>query len=116
MALVEGIQKVGVVGCGLMGGGIAQVVAQAGYQILVGEANEDLLSRGIGRIQGAFGKDIDKGKITTQEADLVLKRIKGTTDLNDFADCDLVIEAIIENIDEKRTLFSTLDQICKPET
>jgi 3-hydroxybutyryl-CoA dehydrogenase len=116
MALVEGIQKVGVVGCGLMGGGIAQVVAQAGYQILVGEANEDLLSRGIGRIQGAFGKDIDKGKITTQEADLVLKRIKGTTDLNDFADCDLVIEAIIENIDEKRTLFSALDQICKPET
>ncbi len=116
MALVEGIKKVGVMGCGLMGSGIAQVIAQSGYEVLVGEATENLLGRGIGRIQGGLGKDIDKGKITAQDGEAILKRIKGTTDLNDFADCDIVIEAIIENIEEKRKLFGALDKICKPET
>jgi 3-hydroxybutyryl-CoA dehydrogenase len=116
MALVEGINKVGIIGAGQMGSGIAQVVAQAGYQTLIGEVNEDLLGRGIGRIQGFLGKDIEKGKLSSQEGEAILKRLKGTTDLNDFADCDLVIEAVIENMDEKRKLFGTLDKICKPET
>ena len=110
------IKKVGVVGCGLMGSGIAQVAAQFGLETLIGEANEDLLGRGIGRIQGFVGKDIEKGKLSREAGEGLLKRLKGTTDLNDFADCDLVIEAIIENMDEKRKLFSTLDGICKPET
>jgi 3-hydroxybutyryl-CoA dehydrogenase len=110
------IQKVGVMGCGQMGGGIVQVAAQSGFQVLVGETNEDLLGRGIGRIQGFIGKDIEKGKLSRDEGDAILKRIKGTTNLEDFADCDLVIEAIIENIEEKRKLFAELDRICKPET
>ncbi len=110
------IKKVGVIGSGLMGSGIAQVAAQAGLETLVGEVNEDLLSRGIGRIQSSLGKEIDKGRISHQDGEVILKRLKGSTNLQDFADCDLVIDAIIENIDEKRKLFSTLDAICKPET
>src|SRR3954466_11619761 len=110
------IKKVGVMGCGLMGSGIAQVAAQSGFETVVGEVSEDLLGRGIGRIQTLLGKDIEKGKISREEGEATLKRLKGTTDLNDFADCDLVIEAIIENMDEKRKLYSTLDSICKPET
>lgn len=110
------ITKVGVMGCGQMGGGIAQIAAQSGFQVIIGEVNDDLLGRGIGRIQGFIGKDIEKGKLATEEGDVILKRLKGTTNLEDFADCDLVIEAIIENMDEKRKLFSALDKICKPET
>jgi 3-hydroxybutyryl-CoA dehydrogenase len=110
------IKKVGVMGCGLMGSGIAQVAAQSGFETVVGEVTEDLLGRGIGRIQGFLGKDIDKGKITREEGEAILKRLKGTTDLEAFGDCDIVIEAIIENMDEKRKLYSALDGICKPET
>ncbi|MDB5078685.1 MAG: 3-hydroxybutyryl-CoA dehydrogenase [Chloroflexi bacterium] len=110
------LKKVGVMGCGLMGSGIAQVAAQAGFETVVGEVSEDLLSRGIGRIQTFLGKDIEKGKLSREDGEATLKRLKGTTDLNDFADCDLVIEAIIENMDEKRKLYSRLDTICKPET
>ena len=110
------IKKVGVMGCGLMGSGIAQVAAQHGLETLVGEANEDLLGRGIGRIQGFLGKDIEKGKLSREDGEATLKRLKGTVKLEDFADCDLVIDAIIENMDEKRKLFGQLDTICKPET
>jgi 3-hydroxybutyryl-CoA dehydrogenase len=110
------IKKVGVIGSGLMGSGIAQVSAQFGFDTLVGEVSEDLLGRGLGRIQSTLGKDIDKGKISHQEGEVILKRLKGTTNLEDFADCDLIIEAIIENMDEKRKLYSTLDSVCKPET
>lgn len=110
------IKKVGVVGCGLMGSGIAQVAAQYGMDTLIGEVSEDLLGRGIGRVQSFLGKDIEKGKITHEEGEKILKRLKGTTNLEDFADCDLVVEAIIENMDEKRKLFSRLDTICKPDT
>lgn len=110
------IKKVGIMGCGLMGSGIAQVAAQAGFETIVGEVSENLLGRGIGRIQTFLGKDIEKGKLSREEGEATLKRLKGTTDLQDFADCDLVIEAIIENMDEKRKLYSALDSICKPET
>lgn len=114
MALV--INKVGVLGCGLMGSGIAQVAAQAGFQVLVREVNEDLLGRGIGRIQGFIGKDIEKGKLPHEEGEAILKRLKGTTELADLADCDIIIEAIIENMDEKRKIYAELDRLCKPET
>ncbi len=110
------IKKVGIMGCGLMGSGIAQVAAQAGFETIVGEVSENLLGRGIGRIQTFLGKDIEKGKLSREEGEAALKRLKGTTNLQDFADCDLVIEAIIENMDEKRKLYSALDSICKPET
>jgi 3-hydroxybutyryl-CoA dehydrogenase len=109
------IQKVGVIGCGLMGSGIAQISAQAGFQVVVHEINDDLLGRGIGRIQGFIGKELEKEKISKEEADNALKRIKGTTNLEDLADCDLIIEAIIENLDEKRKLYAALDKIVKPE-
>ncbi len=114
--MAQTIKKLGVVGCGLMGSGIAQVAAQSGIETLVGEANENLLGKGIGRIQSVLGKDIEKGKLSHEEGEVILKRLKGTTRLEDFADCDLVIDAIIENMDEKRKLYSTLDSICKPET
>jgi 3-hydroxybutyryl-CoA dehydrogenase len=110
------IKKVGVVGCGLMGGGIAQVAAQSGFDTVVREVSEDLLGKGIGRIQGFIGKDIEKGKISREDGDATLKRLKGTTNLADLADCDIVIEAIIENMDEKRKLYAELDRLCKPET
>lgn len=110
------INKVGVLGCGLMGSGIAQVAAQAGFQTLVREVNEDLLGKGIGRVQGFIGKDIEKGKISREDGDATLKRLKGTTNLEDLADCDIIIEAIIENMDEKRKIYAELDRLCKPET
>jgi len=110
------IEKVGVMGCGLMGSGIAQVAAQSGFQVVVGEVNENFLGKGIGRIQGFIGKDLEKGKISKDEAEATLKRLKGTINLEDFADCDLIIEAIIENMDEKHKLYSALDRLCKPET
>jgi 3-hydroxybutyryl-CoA dehydrogenase len=113
---VMAIEKVGVVGCGLMGSGIAQVAAQAGFQVVVHEVNENLLGKGIGRIQGFVGKELEKGKISRDEADAILKRLKGTTNLVDMSDCDLIIEAIIENMAEKQKLYSTLDSFCKPET
>src|SRR5579859_5565597 len=97
----SGLKTIGVVGCGLMGGGIAQVCAAAGYTTIVREVNDDLLGRGIGRIQGILGNNIEKGRTTREEADALLKRLKPTTTLEDLADCDLVIEAIIENMDEK---------------
>ncbi|MEI7556483.1 3-hydroxybutyryl-CoA dehydrogenase [Candidatus Chlorohelix sp.] len=109
------IQKVGVIGCGLMGSGIAQISAQSGFQVVVHEINDDLLGKGVGRIQGFIGKELEKEKISKEEADNALKRIKGTTNLEDLADCDLIIEAIIENLEEKRKLYATLDKIVKPE-
>ncbi len=110
------IEKVGVIGCGLMGSGIAQVAAQSGFQVIVHEVSEDLLGKGIGRIQGFLGKDLDKGKLAKEEAEAALKRLKGTINLEDLADCDLIIEAIVENMEVKRKLYSTLDKLCKPET
>jgi 3-hydroxybutyryl-CoA dehydrogenase len=110
------IEKVGVIGCGLMGSGIAQVAAQSGFQVIVHEVSEDLLGKGIGRIQGFVGKDLEKGKIPKEEAEAVLKRLKGTINLEDLADCDLIIEAIVENMEVKRKLYNSLDKLCKPET
>ncbi len=110
------IKRVGVVGCGLMGGGIAQVAAQNGFDTVVVEANQDLLGRGMERIQGVLGKDTEKGKLSRADADAILKRLKGSTNQEDLAGCDIVVEAIIENMDEKRKLYANLDRICKPET
>ena len=112
----NGLKKIGVMGLGLMGSGIAQVSAAAGYATVVREITDDLLGRGMGRIQGVLGTNIDKGRMSREDADALLKRIQPTTNLEDFADCDIVIEAIIENMDEKRKLFGALDSICKPET
>jgi 3-hydroxybutyryl-CoA dehydrogenase len=105
------IKKVGVVGGGLMGSGIAQTAAQAGYDVIMAEVNQELLDRGIGRVEGAWKMLSGKGRITENQAGEYRGRFRGTLELDKFSDRDLVIEAIIENQDEKRKLFAQLDKI-----
>ncbi len=109
------IKKVGVVGCGLMGGGIAQTCAQSGYEVVVREVNQDLLDKGLARIYSAWDMMASKGKITAGQVDENRSRLYGTLNMEDFAGCDLVIEAVIENMEEKLRLFPALDRIVKPE-
>jgi 3-hydroxybutyryl-CoA dehydrogenase len=106
------IKKVGVVGCGLMGSGIAQVCAQSGYQVVASEVNNELLDKGLKSIDSFMTKSIEKGKISQQDKEATLSRIKGTTDFNQFSDCDLVIEAVAEKMDLKKSVFTQLDKIC----
>ena len=105
------IKKVGVVGAGIMGAGIAQVTAQAGYQVVVSEINDELLNKGLAGINSILTRNVDKGRMSQEDKDATLARIKGTTNTQDFADCDLVIEAIIENMDLKKKLFAELDKV-----
>jgi len=109
------IKKVGVVGCGIMGGGIAQVCAQAGYQVVVSEINDELLNKGMAGINSILTRSVDKGRISQEDKDAVLARLKGTTNMQDFADCDLVIEVVPENMDLKKKMFADLDKICKKD-
>ena len=106
------IKKVGVVGCGLMGAGIAQVSAQSGYQVTVSEINEELLNKGLKSIDKVLSKGVEKGKISEEDKTAVIGRIKGTTRVDDFADCDIVVEAAVENMDIKKKVFGDLDRIC----
>ncbi len=106
------IKKVGVIGCGQMGGGIAQVCAQSGYQVVVSEINDELLNKGLTAINSFLAKSVERGKMSQQDKDSLLSRIKGTTNPKDFSDCDLVIEAAIENMDLKKKIFAELDKIC----
>lgn len=108
------IRKVGVVGCGLMGGGIAQTCAQSGYETVVREVNQPLLDKGIARIYAAWDMMVSKGKLSQGQVDENRARLHGTLNMEDFADCDLVIEAVIENMEEKLRLFPALDHIVKP--
>jgi len=108
------IKKVGVVGCGQMGSGITQVCAQAGYQVVVSEINEELLNRGMRIIAFSLKKSVARARITEPDKDAALSRIKGTTDVKDFADCDLVIEAAVENMDLKKKVLAELDKVCPP--
>jgi enoyl-CoA hydratase/3-hydroxyacyl-CoA dehydrogenase len=110
------IQKVGVVGCGLMGSGIAQTAAQGGFLTVVREPTPELLEKGLERIRDFMAKGVERGKMTPERRDEVWARIQGTTDLSDLADCDLIIEAITEDREAKKALFTELDRICKPET
>lgn len=110
------IKTVGVVGCGLMGSGITQVCAESGYQVIVSEINDELLNKGLASINNLLSKSIDKGKITQQDKDSILARIKGITDTKDFFDCDMVIEAAPENMDLKKKIFAELDKICPQYT
>ena len=106
------IKQVGVVGCGIMGHGIAQISAQAGYQVTVSEVNEELLRKGLAAIESSLSKLAEKGKITPEEKRAALARLKGTIDMNDFAACDLVIEAATEKLEIKKNIFARLDKIC----
>jgi 3-hydroxybutyryl-CoA dehydrogenase len=110
------IKAVGVLGCGLMGAGIAQVSAQAGYKTIVREVNEALLEKGLGRIRKFLSDGVAKGKVTAEVRDTTLANLTGTTNIADLAGCDLVIEAIIENLDEKRSTYRTLDGLVSDST
>jgi len=110
------IKKVGVVGCGTMGSGISQVCAQSGYQVVVSEINNELLNKGLASINNFLTKSVDKGKLTQQDKDSTLARIKGTTNTKDFSDRDLMIEVAIENMELKKKIFAELDKICPKHT
>jgi 3-hydroxybutyryl-CoA dehydrogenase len=105
------IKRVGVLGCGLMGAGIAEVSARSGYDTVVREVSESLLEKGMGRIQGSMGRAVDKGKLEGSERDAALDRLNGTVDLEKLEDCDLIVEAIVENLEEKKKIFGSLDRI-----
>jgi 3-hydroxybutyryl-CoA dehydrogenase len=105
------IKKVGVLGCGLMGSGIAEVAARAGYETVVREVSESLLEKGLGRIRGSLDKAVAKGKLEEGDRDAAMKRLSGTIDLEALAGCDLVVEAIVENLEEKIKIFTSLDRI-----
>src|SRR5256885_12266683 len=105
------IEKVGVLGAGLMGHGIAQVAAQAGYDVVVREVDEETLAKGIGRIEKQLARAVEKGKAEQADSDAVLGRIEGTIDYKDLADRDLVIEAITEDLESKRAMWKELSEI-----
>lgn len=106
------VKTVGVVGCGQMGSGIAEVSARAGYATIVREVNDTFLNKGLSAIRNSLEKGTQRGKITSEQRDEALARIKGTTNLEDMGACDFIIEAIIENMEDKRATFSTLDKVC----
>jgi len=107
------IQKVGVLGCGLMGSGIAQVAAMAGYSTVVREAADEFLKKGMASIDKSLARFAEKGTITADQRTQTLGRLKGTTSFDDLADCDIVIEAITENLQLKRETYATLDKTVK---
>src|ERR1017187_8785170 len=109
------IRKVGVVGCGLMGSGIAQTCVQFGYETIVCEVNQELLNKGLSRIYTTWDTMLGKGKITQGQLDEYRSRLHGTLNIGDFSDCDLVTEAVLENMEEKLRLFPVLDTTLKPD-
>ncbi|MEO6212696.1 MAG: 3-hydroxybutyryl-CoA dehydrogenase [Vicinamibacterales bacterium] len=105
------IKTVGVLGCGLMGSGIAQVCASAGYTTIVREVEQGFLDKGLGRVNKFLTDGVEKGKVTPEARENTLAHLSGTTAFDDLKDCDLIIEAIIENVEEKRKTFAALDAI-----
>jgi 3-hydroxybutyryl-CoA dehydrogenase len=107
------IRKVGVLGCGLMGSGVAEIAARAGYETVVREVSQEIVDKGMQKIQGSLGKAVEKGKLEAGERDATLARLTGVVALDALADCDLVVEAIVESLDEKRKTFTALDEVVK---
>jgi len=110
------IKKVGVLGCGLMGSGIAQTAASAGFETTVREVSPELIQKGFTSIERSLEKFAEKGRITADQQKQTRDRLFGTTSFADLADCDIIIEAIIENLEEKQDTYRQLDAICKPQT
>ncbi len=110
------IRKVGVLGCGLMGAGIAQTAATAGFETVVREVSEDALKKGFAGIEKSLAKFAEKGTITGEQQTEIRNRLSSTTEFEPLADCDVIIEAIVENLEVKRETFKRLDEICKSET
>ena len=110
------IRTVGVLGCGLMGSGIAQVAAGAGYRTIVREVNDSALQAGLGRIKKFLADGVAKGKVTEDAQSKTLASLSGTTSTADLKECDIVIEAIVENLDEKRAIYQAVEAVVRPDT
>jgi 3-hydroxybutyryl-CoA dehydrogenase len=110
------INKIMVIGAGQMGGGIAQVCSQASYTVVLADLEERFVQKGMAVIEGNLQRGVDKGRISSEEKDTVIKRIKGTADLREGADADLVIEAVVEQMKVKEKLFRSLDELCPVHT
>ena len=110
------IERVGIVGCGITGSAFTQVFAQLGYEVVVSEANDELLNKGLALINTRLTESVSEGKLSQQDKDAILARIKGTTNLQGFHDCDLVIEAVTEKIEVKKKVFNELDKVCPEHT
>jgi len=110
------ITKVGVLGCGLMGSGIAQVCAQSGHHTVVLEVSQQLVDKGLARIDKFLKGGVERGKISAEARDATLANLKGTTDIAALADRDLIIEAVVENLEQKQAMFGRLDEVCGANT
>ncbi len=110
------MEKVFVLGAGTMGAGIAQAFAAKGYEVILRDIKDEFVDKGLAGINKGLSKQVEKGKITEEVKEDLLSKISGTTDMNLAADCDLVIEAAVENMEIKKKIFAELDSICKPET
>ena len=109
------IRKIGVVGAGTMGNGIAQVAAQIGCDVVMRDIEDSFVERGLASIDKFLSRSVEKGKMEAAEKDAVMGRIRGTTDLGDLKDVDLVVEAVIEDLELKKSVFKELDSVCRPE-
>ena len=114
MSDIGEIDRVGVVGAGTMGSGIAQVAATHGYEVVMRDVAEDLVTEGFESIDDSLSRLVDNDAITEAESERVRERVTGTTDLDDLADVDLVVEAVVEDVDVKQSVFSDLDDVCRP--
>jgi len=110
-----GIKKIGVIGAGAMGNGIAQVAAQIGYDVFMRDIEMRFVEGGMNNIERFLSKSVEKGKIDASEKDTIIGRIKGTIDMDDLKDVDFVVEAVIEDLDLKKSVFKELDELCKPD-
>ena len=110
------IKTVGVLGCGLMGSGIAQVCAASGYKTIVREVDDSVLQKGLGRVRKFLDDGVTKGKVTPAARDKTLENLSGTTTFEALKDCDVVVEAIIENLDEKRAVYAALEKVVNDHT
>lgn len=110
------IKKVGVVGCGVMGQGIVEVSARGGYDVVVTDQSQEFIDKGLGLIESSLARGVQKDRFTQEEMDTALGRIRGTMSAEDFRDCDVLIECISEVMEEKKKVFTTYDEICKPTT
>jgi 3-hydroxybutyryl-CoA dehydrogenase len=109
------IKTVGIVGCGQMGSGIAEVCAKSGYEVIVCEVDEPTLDRGLGKVKKSLAKAVERGKLPQADMDATLALVSGTTALEDLADSDIVIEAVFEELETKRRIFAQLDELVKPD-
>jgi 3-hydroxybutyryl-CoA dehydrogenase len=112
---VMNIRKIGVLGAGAMGNGIAQLAAQIGCDVILRDIKDEFVERGIRNIDKFLSRSVEKGKMETSEKDAILGRITGTTDMSQLKDADFIVEAVIEDLDLKKTVFKELDELCRPE-